>query len=65
VHVASATRHFSYPCTFSVRYPVTPMTNNRDQARRGVHNADYGWAGARDLRISLAREYMMKCPSPL
>jgi hypothetical protein len=26
--------------------------------------AGYGRAGASDLRISLAREYMMKCPSP-
>ena len=31
VHVASATRYFSYPSNFPVRYPVSRMTEAREQ----------------------------------
>ena len=32
VHVASATRYFSYPCNLSVSHPVMLMTKAREQA---------------------------------
>lgn len=56
VHVANATRHFSYPCNFSVSNPVSPVTNiyeqaQRDQARRRAPNV-----GGSSRRLAMLQE---------